>query len=37
MIKFNDYKNFLLNDQVILKSQQQFISKKHDVYMENVN
>ena len=31
MIKFNDYKNCLLKDQVILKSQQRFISKKHDL------
>ena len=37
MIKFNDYKKCLLNDEVILKSQQRFISKKHDVYTENVN
>ena len=37
MIKFNDYKNCLLNDEVILKSQQRFISKKHDVYTENIN
>ena len=37
MIKFNDYKKCLLNDQVILKSQQGFISKKHDVYTENMN
>ena len=29
MIKFNDYKNCLLKDKVILKSQQRFISKKH--------
>ena len=28
MIKFNDYKNCLLKDEVILKSQQRFISKK---------
>ena len=27
----------LLNDEVILKSQQRFISKKHDVYTENIN
>ena len=27
MIKFNDYKKRLLNDEVILKSQQRFISK----------
>ena len=37
MIKFNDYKKCLLNDEVILKSQQRFISKKHDVYSENIN
>ena len=37
MIKFNDYKKCLLNNEVILKSQQRFISKKHDVYTENVN
>ena len=37
MIKFNDYKNCLLKDEVILKSQQRFISKKHDLYTENVN
>ena len=37
MIKFNDYKKCLFNDKVILKSQQRFISKKHDVYTENIN
>ena len=37
MIKFNDYKKCLLNDKVILKSKQRFISKKHDVYTENIN
>ena len=37
MIKFNDYKKCLLNDEVICKSQQRFISKKHDVYTENIN
>ena len=37
MIKFNDYKNCLLKDQVLLKSQQRFISKKHDVYTEDIN
>ena len=37
MIKFNDCKNYLLKDKVILKSQQRFISKKHDVYPENIN
>ena len=37
MIKFNDYKKCLLNDEVILKSQRKFISKEHDVYTENIN
>ena len=37
MIKFNDYKNCLLKDEVILKSKQRFISKKHDIYTENIN
>ena len=36
-IKFSDYKNCLLKDEVILKSQQRFISKKHDVFTENIN
>ena len=37
MVKFDDYKNCLLNDKILLKSQQRFISKKHDVYTEDVN
>ena len=37
MIKYDDYKKCLLNDKVILKSQQRFISNKHDVYTEDVN
>ena len=37
MIKLNDYKNCLLKDDVILKSQQRFVSKKYDVYTENIN
>ena len=37
MIKFNDYKKCLLNDKVMLKPQQRFISNKHDVYTENIN
>ena len=36
MIKFNVYKKCLLDDEVILKSQKKFISKKHDVYTENI-
>ena len=37
MIKFNDYKNCLLKDKVLLKSQQRFISKKHDVYTKDID
>ena len=37
IIKFDDYKKCLLNDKVILKSQQRFINNKHDVYTEYVN
>ena len=37
IINFDDYKNCLLNSEVILKSQQRFISKGHDVYEENIN
>ena len=37
MIKFNDYKICSLKDEVILKSQQRFISKKQEVYTENIN
>ena len=36
VIKFNDY-NCLLNDKVVLKSQQRFKSERHNVYTENVN
>ena len=36
-IKFDDYKNCLLNDKILLKSQQRFISKKHDAYTEDIN
>ena len=37
MIKFDDYKNCLLNDEVVLKSQQRFKSKGHNVNTENIN
>ena len=36
-LKFNDYKDCLLNDKVVLKSQQRFKSARHDLYTENVN
>ena len=37
VLKFNDYKNCLLNDKVVLKSQQRFKSERYDVYTEKVN
>ena len=36
-LKFSDYKDCLLNNEIILKSQQIFKSEKHDVYTEEVN
>ena len=37
MIKFDDYKNCLLKNKILLRSQQRFISKKHDVCTEDLN
>ena len=37
MIKLDDYKRCLLNGEVILKSQQRFRSRGHDVYTESIN
>ena len=37
MIKFDDHKKFLLNDEIVLKSQQKFKSKGHNVHTENIN
>ena len=37
MLKFKDCKNCLLNNEIILKSQQRFKSKFHDVYTAEVN
>ena len=37
MLKFEDYKKCLLDDKVILKSQQRFKSENHEVYTEYVN
>ena len=36
-LKFSEYKDCLLNNEIILKSQQRFKSEKHDVYTEEVN
>ena len=33
-LKFNDYKDRLLNDNVVSKSQQRYKSERHDVYTE---
>ena len=37
MIKVNNYKKCSLDDEMIFKSQQRFISKKQQVYTENIN
>ena len=34
-LKFNNYKDCLLNDKVVLKSQQRFKSERHDIYTDN--
>ena len=36
-LKFNDYKDCLLNNQIVLKSQQIFKIERHDVYTEEIN
>ena len=36
-LKFNDYKDCLLNNKISLKSQQRFKSERHDVYTEEIN
>ena len=36
-LKFNDYKDCLLNNQIVLKSQQRFNNERHDVYTEEIN
>ena len=37
MYKFNEYKDCLLNNKVLLKSQQRFKSERHDIYNKKVN
>ena len=34
---FNDHKDWLLNNEIILKSQQRFKSEAHNVYTEEIN
>ena len=36
-VKFNDYKDCLLNNETILKLKQRFKSERHDVYTEEIN
>ena len=36
-LKSSDYKDCLLNNEIMLKSQQRFKIKKHDVYTEEVS
>ena len=36
ILKCNDYKDCLLNNEIILKSQQRFKSEAHNVYTEEV-
>ena len=37
ILKFNYYKDCLLNNEIILKSQQRFKSETHNVYTEEIN
>ena len=37
ILKFNDYKDCLLNNEIMLKSQQRFKSEAHNVYTEEIN
>ena len=37
LLKFNDYKNCVLNNEIIIKSQQRFKSEAHNVCTEEVN
>ena len=37
ILQFNDYKEFLFRNEIILKSQPRFKSEAHNVYTEEVN
>ena len=37
ILKFNDYKDCLLNNEIILKSQRRFKSERHNLYTEEIN
>ena len=36
-LKFNNFKDYLLNNEIILKPKQRFKSKRHDLYTEKIN
>ena len=36
-LKFNDYKDCLLNNQIVLKSPQRFKNERHDLYTEETD
>ena len=36
-LKFGDYKDSLLSNEIILKSQQRFKCERHDIYTEEIN
>ena len=36
-LKFNDYNNCLLNNEIVLKSHQRFKSESNDVHTEEIN
>ena len=37
ILKFNNYKNCLLNNEMMLKSKQRFRSETHNAYVEEIN
>ena len=37
ILKFKDYKDCLLNNEIILKSQQRFKSERHNAYTKEIN
>ena len=37
ILKFNDYKDYLFKNEIILKSQQRLKSEAHNVYTEEIN
>ena len=37
VLKFNDYKDWSLKNEVVLKPQQRFKSERHNAYTEEIN